>query len=190
MGARKNVLKSMEIDSKKTVFLVSLKAGGSGQSLITCAYSLYYLTRVFGGLNLTMCNNVILVDPWWNPAEEVRVYPLLYILCGVHLIDYAYPKEQAFDRVHRIGQKKPVYAYRLVAEDTVEERVLKVSFVGFVFHRILNTLRPSQLQEVKRSLATAVLDNGPDLTAVEKLECCFGDVKRATAFPGALRYRQ
>ena len=55
------------------------------------------------GLNLTCCNNVILVDPWWNPAVEA----------------------QAVDRAHRIGQTKQVYVYRFVTEDSVEERMLE-----------------------------------------------------------------
>ncbi len=56
------------------------------------------------GLNLTAANYVILLDPWWNPAVE----------------------SQAADRVHRMGQKQPVTIYRLVAADTVEERVLEL----------------------------------------------------------------
>ena len=54
------------------------------------------------GLNLTAADHVFLFDPWWNPAVE----------------------EQAFDRAHRIGQENPVFVYRLVAADTVEERIL------------------------------------------------------------------
>ena len=64
------------------VFLISLKAGGSG-------------------LNLTAADVVIHMDPWWNPAVE----------------------NQATDRAHRIGQDKPVFVYKLVASDTVEERI-------------------------------------------------------------------
>ena len=56
------------------------------------------------GLNLTAANYVILLDPWWNPAVE----------------------SQAADRAHRIGQKNPVTVYRLIAADTVEERVLEL----------------------------------------------------------------
>ena len=56
------------------------------------------------GLNLTAANYVILLDPWWNPAVE----------------------NQAADRAHRIGQKNPVTVYRLIASDTVEERVLEL----------------------------------------------------------------
>lgn len=51
---------------------------------------------------MTACNNVILVDLWWNPALE----------------------EQAFDRAHRFGQKRDVNIYKLTIEKTVEERIL------------------------------------------------------------------
>ncbi len=53
------------------------------------------------GLNLTAADTVILYDPWWNPAVE----------------------EQAIDRAHRIGQDKPVFVYRLVATETIEEKM-------------------------------------------------------------------
>lgn len=56
------------------------------------------------GLNLTAADYVIHMDPWWNPAVE----------------------DQATDRAHRIGQEKPVTVYRLVAEDTIEEKILKL----------------------------------------------------------------
>jgi superfamily II DNA or RNA helicase len=68
------------------------------------------------GLNLTAADHVFLLDPWWNPAVE----------------------DQAADRAHRIGQQKPVMVYRLVAEDTVEEKILA-------------------LQEAKRRIADAAL---------------------------------
>jgi SNF2 family DNA or RNA helicase len=54
------------------------------------------------GLNLTEADTVILYDPWWNPAVET----------------------QAADRAHRIGQDKPVFVYKLVTENTVEEKIL------------------------------------------------------------------
>ncbi len=66
-----------------SVFLISLKAGGTG-------------------LNLTTADTVIHYDPWWNPAAEA----------------------QATDRAHRIGQKKPVFVYKLVITGTVEEKIL------------------------------------------------------------------
>jgi SNF2 family DNA or RNA helicase len=53
-------------------------------------------------LNLTAADYVIHLDPWWNPAVE----------------------DQATDRAHRIGQDRPVTVYRLVAEGTIEERIL------------------------------------------------------------------
>jgi len=68
------------------------------------------------GLNLTAAEYVFLLDPWWNPAVEA----------------------QAIDRTHRIGQDKPVFAYRIIARDTVEEKVL-------------------ELQGSKRALADAII---------------------------------
>ena len=56
------------------------------------------------GLNLTAADYVIHVDPWWNPAVET----------------------QAADRTHRIGQEKPVFVYKLITRDTVEEKILKL----------------------------------------------------------------
>ncbi len=56
------------------------------------------------GLNLTAADTVIHFDPWWNPAVE----------------------NQATDRAHRIGQDKPVFVYKLIAEGTVEERILEL----------------------------------------------------------------
>jgi len=74
------------------------------------------------GLNLTAAEYVFLLDPWWNPAVEA----------------------QAVDRAHRIGQTRRVFAARLIARDTVEEKVV-------------------QLQESKRVLADAIVraDEGP-----------------------------
>ncbi|WBM79150.1 DEAD/DEAH box helicase [Cryobacterium breve] len=54
------------------------------------------------GLNLTEADYAILLDPWWNPATEA----------------------QAVDRMHRIGQTKNVFVYRLVAKNTIEEKVM------------------------------------------------------------------
>lgn len=72
-------------DPTVTVFLISLKAGGTG-------------------LNLTAADTVIHFDPWWNPAVE----------------------DQATDRAHRIGQTKVVNVYRLVAQGTIEEKILQL----------------------------------------------------------------
>ena len=67
------------------VFLLSLKAGGTG-------------------INLTAADYVIHLDPWWNPAVE----------------------DQASDRAHRMGQKRPVTIYRLVMAGSVEEKILNI----------------------------------------------------------------
>jgi SNF2 family DNA or RNA helicase len=56
------------------------------------------------GLNLTSADTVIHYDPWWNPAVE----------------------DQASDRAHRIGQTKSVFVYKMIASDTVEERILEL----------------------------------------------------------------
>lgn len=84
---------------KVPVFLISLKAGGTG-------------------LNLTAADTVIHFDPWWNPAAE----------------------QQATDRAYRIGQDKPVFVYKLIAAESVEERVL-------------------EMQERKRDLIDGLLDD-------------------------------
>jgi SNF2 family DNA or RNA helicase len=68
-------------------------------------------------LNLTAADYVFLLDPWWNPAVEA----------------------QAIDRAHRIGQDRAVFAYRLIAADTVEERII-------------------ELQARKRQLADAIIN--------------------------------
>ncbi len=79
------------------------------------------------GLNLTAAEYVFLLDPWWNPAVEA----------------------QAIDRSHRIGQTKPVFAYRLIARGTVEEKVLA-------------------LQQSKRELADAILGGGNVITDLKR----------------------
>ena len=68
-------------------------------------------------MNLTAADTVIHYDPWWNPAVE----------------------NQATDRAHRIGQDKPVFVFKLIAQGTVEERIL-------------------ELQKRKAALAAALLD--------------------------------
>ena len=67
------------------MFLMSLKAGGTG-------------------LNLTGASVVIHADPWWNSAAQT----------------------QATDRAHRIGQTKMVSVYKIIAKDTIEERIVRL----------------------------------------------------------------
>ena len=95
---RGEVVERFQNDPDCNLFLVSLKAGGTG-------------------LNLTAAGYVFLLDPWWNPAVEA----------------------QAIDRTHRIGQTQPVFAYKMIASDTVEEKIL-------------------DLQSSKRKLADAILE--------------------------------
>ena len=82
---RKARVTRFQTDLSCKLFLISLKAGGSG-------------------LNLTAADYVYLLDPWWNPAVEA----------------------QAIDRSHRSGQTRPVLAYRLIAEDTIEDKILEL----------------------------------------------------------------
>jgi len=74
------------------------------------------------GLNLTAADYVFILDPWWNPAVEA----------------------QAIDRAHRIGKMRPVFAYRLICEDTVEQRIVN-------------------LQQKKRNLADAIVGQQENL---------------------------
>jgi SNF2 family DNA or RNA helicase len=104
---RQAAVDQFQQDPACKLFLISLKAGGTG-------------------LNLTAAQYVFLLDPWWNPAVEA----------------------QAIDRTHRIGQTRQVFAYRLIARDTVEEKVLA-------------------LQDTKRDLADAIL--GASSTLIKKL---------------------
>ncbi|KAI5118940.1 hypothetical protein M0805_006286 [Coniferiporia weirii] len=80
---REESLEKIRNNKSIKLILISFKAGSTG-------------------LNLTACNNVILVDMWWNPALE----------------------DQAFDRAHRYGQTRGVNIYKLTVEQTVEERIL------------------------------------------------------------------
>ncbi|KAG8707479.1 hypothetical protein FRC08_000478, partial [Ceratobasidium sp. 394] len=82
---REVALDKIRNSSKTKAILISFKAGSTG-------------------LNLTACNNVILLDLWWNPALE----------------------DQAFDRAHRLGQTKDVNIYKLTIAETVEDRILKL----------------------------------------------------------------
>lgn len=69
---------------------------------------------------MTACNNVILVDLWWNPALEVkRSLSFRHTVADV-------VQDQAFDRSHRFGQKRDVNIYKLKIDNTVEDRILEV----------------------------------------------------------------
>ena len=99
---RKTPVERFQSDSKCPVFLISLKAGGTG-------------------LNLTAADYVFILDPWWNPAVEA----------------------QAIGRAHRMGQQQKVFAYRMVARGTVEEKIL-------------------ELQKKKKDLAESIISEDTD----------------------------
>lgn len=116
MAARQAAVEAFEA-GQGDLFLISLRAGGTG-------------------LNLTSADQVIHLDPWWNPAVE----------------------DQASDRVHRIGQQRPVTIHKLVAAGTIEEQILALH------HR-------------KRELADALLagaDAAAGLSAGQLLELVRG----------------
>lgn len=94
---REKHIHNFQNNEKVKVFLISLRAGGTG-------------------INLTAADYVIHYDPWWNPAVE----------------------DQATDRVHRLGQTRHVFAYKMITKDSVEEKILG-------------------LQEKKKSLARGIL---------------------------------
>ncbi len=99
---RKTPVERFQTDPKVPVFLISLKAGGTG-------------------LNLTAADYVFILDPWWNPAVEA----------------------QAIGRAHRMGQTHKVFAYRMIAKGTVEEKIL-------------------DLQQTKKDLAESLISEDGD----------------------------
>lgn len=96
--------------SSQGIFFISLKAGGTG-------------------INLISANQIIIYDPWWNPAVE----------------------NQAMDRLHRIGQLKTVYVYRLIANDTIEEKILK-------------------LQDEKQQIFTSIMKNQDNVFSIKEIK--------------------
>ena len=99
---RKAPVERFQNDPDCKLFLISLKAGGTG-------------------LNLTAADYVFILDPWWNPAVEA----------------------QAIGRAHRMGQSQKVFAYRMIARGTVEEKII-------------------ELQKTKRDLAESIISEDQD----------------------------
>ena len=99
---RKKPVERFQTDPDCRLFLISLKAGGTG-------------------LNLTAADYVFILDPWWNPAVEA----------------------QAIGRAHRMGQVQKVFAYRMIARGTVEEKII-------------------DLQKTKRDLAESIISEDQD----------------------------
>lgn len=111
--------------------IARFRAGGASVFLISLKAGGF-------GLNLTEADYVFLLDPWWNPASEA----------------------QAVDRAHRIGQAKPVMVYRLVAQGTIEEKVM-------------------ELKARKGELAASILDADADAADPRGAEALTADDLRA-----------
>lgn len=124
---RAELVEAFQNSPDPEIFLISLKAGGTG-------------------LNLTAASYVFLYDPWWNPAVE----------------------NQAIDRTHRIGQTSPVFAYRLIAKDTIEEKI-------------------RQLQAEKSALAQVASgeDNLAEVLNLADLQKLLGETATSRQHPGA-----
>ncbi|KAJ3177713.1 DNA repair protein rad16 [Geranomyces variabilis] len=117
-AVRATVIKQFMTDPAVTVFLVSLKAGGVA-------------------LNLTEANRVYIMDPWWNPFFSCRAFRI-----------YRATEDQAFDRIHRLGQVRPIKITRMIVSNSIESRIL-------------------QLQEKKKMLFQSTV--GKDMEALAKL---------------------
>jgi superfamily II DNA or RNA helicase len=85
------------------------------------------------GLNLTAADTVIHFDPWWNPAVE----------------------NQATDRAYRIGQDKPVFVYKLIIENSIEEKILQIQEKKA---QLANALLSEEVSQGKLSLTDDILD--------------------------------
>lgn len=100
-----------------SVFLISLKAGGTG-------------------LNLTAADVVIHYDPWWNPAAQ----------------------DQATGRAHRMGQRSGVQVYKLIAKDTIEERILELQSKKAELMDVVTGGAGGGILEMSREELLALLD--------------------------------
>jgi SNF2 family DNA or RNA helicase len=106
-------------------------ATGNRQSLVQTfqtddSIKVFIMTLKTGGagINLTAADYIFIMDPWWNAAAEA----------------------QAIDRAHRIGQTNPVFCYRMIAKDTIEERILelqkrKSDLAGALLHDDASSLK-------------------------------------------------
>jgi len=96
-GIRYEYLDGSTPSAERERRVAAFQAGGAELFLISL--------RAGGiGLNLTAADYVVHLDPWWNPAVE----------------------DQASDRAHRIGQERPVTIYRLIMQDSIEERIVRL----------------------------------------------------------------
>jgi SNF2 family DNA or RNA helicase len=104
-------LVSQDLAGRGIPNLTMTGATGNRQALVRSfqtdpAIKAFIMTLKTGGtgINLTAADYIFIMDPWWNSAAEA----------------------QAIDRSHRIGQINPVFCYRLIARDTIEERILEL----------------------------------------------------------------
>jgi SNF2 family DNA or RNA helicase len=98
---------------------------------------LFSLKAGGSGFNLTAADYVIHMDPWWNPAVE----------------------DQASDRAHRMGQKRPMTIYRLVTRNTIESKIV-------------------QLHQQKRELANNLLE-GSEMSGKMSVDDMYNSIKEA-----------
>ncbi len=99
---REKVVDKFQKEQGPMLFLISLKAGGTG-------------------LNLTAAEYVFILDPWWNPAAEM----------------------QAISRAHRIGQEKKVFVYRLIAKNSIEDKIFSLQKrKEELAHSLINDISP------------------------------------------------
>lgn len=124
---RQDLIDTFARDDSPRLFLISLKAGGSG-------------------LNLMAADTVVIYDPWWNPAVE----------------------SQAVDRAHRIGQNKTVSVYRLVTEESVEQKIMALKAKkSKIVDALINENGLSTVKLTKGDLES-LFSPLPDRTAVEE----------------------
>jgi len=106
LGLVRDFLESMDIDYAYIDGSVNAKnralAVEKFQTNATCKVFLLSIKAGDKGLNLTAADYVLIADPWWNPAVEM----------------------QAQDRAHRIGQQKPVFIYRFISKNTIEDKII------------------------------------------------------------------
>ncbi|TFY81230.1 hypothetical protein EWM64_g2783 [Hericium alpestre] len=120
---REAALKAIKTNPKCTVILMTLLAGAVG-------------------LDVTSCNNVIFMEPWWNP----------------------FPEEQGIGRAHRLGQTRPVHVYKVVVEETIEEAVIakqdeKKELIGEIMSSCEADLKVKEVEEMlsRHSTVTSIV---------------------------------
>ncbi|KAJ3550002.1 hypothetical protein NMY22_g677 [Coprinellus aureogranulatus] len=131
------------------VMLISLKAGALG-------------------LNLTVANNVFLMDPWWQEGIE----------------------SQAIDRVNRIGQKKNVHVYQLIAENTVESKVLEIQDrKKKLIKEAFAGTKSRETQRQQKEARLQVYADNPSDGSVQPASSLRGYVNRPPSGPGGEMFR-